>query len=95
MGTGVQPELDSLTNLEERIRRAVQLVNELRAEKAELIRQMEQAVAERDQAVNDAADARVQYGKLSSELEELRGERRQVRERIEKLLGQMDVLSAS
>jgi FtsZ-binding cell division protein ZapB len=33
--------------------------------------------------------------RLAQELEEMRGERKQVRSRIEKLLGQLDLLSAS
>ena len=73
-------ELDSLASLEERITRAVDLVSSLRSEKAELERQLGLAVAERDSA--------------RQELEDLRSERKQVRSRIEKLLGQMDLLSA-
>jgi chromosome segregation ATPase len=74
-------ELDSLASLEERITRAVELVNSLRSEKADLERQLGTAVSERDSA--------------RLELEELRSERKQVRTRIEKLLGQMDLLSAT
>ena len=74
-------ELDSLASLEERITRAVELVSSLRSEKAELERQLGLAVTERDSA--------------RQELEELRSERKQVRSRIEKLLGQMDLLSTS
>jgi FtsZ-binding cell division protein ZapB len=43
---------------------------------------------ERDTAVADA-------GKLRQELEDLRTQRKQARVRIEKLLGQMDVLAGS
>ncbi len=71
------PEEDSLAGLEERIRRTVELVNALRAE--------------RDAAV--AALSEVQQ--LRRENEDLRGERKQVRTRIQKLLGQMDLLSGS
>jgi septal ring factor EnvC (AmiA/AmiB activator) len=74
-------ELDSLTHLEERITRAVELVNALKAEKAELESQLASAVA--DQRATRA------------ELEELRSERKQVRTRIEKLLGQLNLLSAT
>jgi FtsZ-binding cell division protein ZapB len=74
-------ELDSLASLEERITRAVELVNSLRSEKADLERQLASAASERDAA--------------RQELEELRSERKQVRTRIEKLLGQMDLLSAT
>jgi len=76
-----QRELDSLSHLEERITRAVELVNGLRVEKAELESQLAAAAAE-----NDA---------LREELDQLRGERRQVRTRIEKLLGQMELLNGA
>jgi FtsZ-binding cell division protein ZapB len=72
-------ELDSLSSLEERITRAVELVSALRAEKAALEQQVVKALAERDAS--------------RQELEDLRNERKQVRTRIEKLLGQMDLLS--
>jgi FtsZ-binding cell division protein ZapB len=72
-------ELDSLSSLEERITRAVELVGALRSEKAALQEQVAKAVAERDA--------------FRQELEDLRSERKQVRTRIEKLLGQMDLLS--
>ena len=72
-------ELDSLSSLEDRITRAVELVGALRSEKAALEDQVAKAVAERDA--------------FRQELEDLRSERKQVRTRIEKLLGQMDLLS--
>jgi uncharacterized protein (DUF3084 family) len=74
-------EIDSLASLEERITRAVELVSALRAEKLEMEAQLESALAERDAA--------------RQELDDLRSERKQVRTRIEKLLGQMDLLSAT
>jgi uncharacterized coiled-coil DUF342 family protein len=87
-----ESELDSLANLEERIRRAVELVATLKEE--------------RDAALSDLAEARVAMGEIASlkktaaeaerlraELDGYRVERKQVRVRIEKLLGQMDQLS--
>ena len=87
-----ESELDSLANLEERIRRAVELVATLKAE--------------RDAALSDLAEARVAMAELAplkkaaaeaerlhQEIDGLRVERKQVRVRIEKLLGQMDQLS--
>ena len=87
-----ESEVDSLANLEERIRRAVELVATLKAE--------------RDAALSDLAEARVAMAELAplkkaaaeaerlrQELDGLRVERKQVRVRIEKLLGQMDQLS--
>jgi len=74
-----QQELDSLGHLEERITRAVELVTNLRAEKSALESQLASAIAERDAN--------------RQEVDDLRSERKQVRTRIEKLLGQMDLLS--
>lgn len=78
-------EADSLAHLEERIHRAVELVAQLRAER-------DAAVVERDAARNGAGAALSEMQKLRDEVEELRGERKTVRTRIEKLLGQMDQL---
>jgi len=87
-----ESELDSLANLEERIRRAVELVATLKDE--------------RDAALSDLAEARVAMAELATlkkaaadaerlrqEVDGLKVERKQVRVRIEKLLGQMDQLS--
>jgi FtsZ-binding cell division protein ZapB len=82
------PEADSLASLEDRIRRAVELVAQLRAER-------DAAFAERDAARSGAGAALSEMQKLRDEVEEMRGERKQVRLRIEKLLGQMDQLSES
>jgi FtsZ-binding cell division protein ZapB len=76
-----QQELDSLGHLEERITRAVDLVVSLRAEKSGLESQLAAAIAERDA--------------IRQELDDLRSERKQVKTRIEKLLGQMDLLSGA
>jgi FtsZ-binding cell division protein ZapB len=82
------PEADSLTDLEARIHRAVDLGAQLRAER-------DAAVAERDAARSGAGAALSEMQKLRDEVEEMRGERKQVRVRIEKLLGQLDQLSES
>jgi FtsZ-binding cell division protein ZapB len=76
---------DPLASLEERIRRAVDLVAKLRAER-------DAAVAEMEAARNAAGSALTDSQKVRHELESLRSERKQVRTRIEKLLGQMDLL---
>jgi FtsZ-binding cell division protein ZapB len=85
--TGIS-EQDPLAVLEDRIRRAAELVAELRA-------QRDAARAERDAAVKAASPALAEAQKLRLELDALRGERTQVRKRIEKLLGQMDLLSGA
>ena len=80
-------EVEPLARLEERIRQAAELVARLRREK-------EAAVAELESAQREAAEARALAAKLSREMDGLRGERTEVRGRIEKLLGQMDLLNA-
>lgn len=76
----VEQESDSLTGLEERIQKAVQLVGRLRQEK--------------EAALEEAARAHAQAEKLAEEIRTLQAERKQVRARIEKLLGMIDQLSA-
>ena len=72
---------DSLSSLEDRIQRAVQLVGRLRQE--------------REAAVAEAAEAKRAAALAADEVKTLQAERKQVRGRIEKLLGQIDQLSAS
>ena len=85
-------ELDSLANLEERILRAVELVSALRAERDAALSELAEAhaaLAEMATVKQAAAVAET----LREEVDGLRAERKQVRVRIEKLLGQMDQLS--
>ena len=77
----VDLENDSLSSLEDRIQRAVQLVSRLRQE--------------REAAVAEAAEAKRAAALTADEVKTLQAERKQVRSRIEKLLGQIDQLSAS
>jgi hypothetical protein len=79
------PEEDALASLEDRIRRTVELVAALRAER-------DAAVAELDAVRRAAGSALADSQKSRQELDSLRSERKQVRTRIEKLLGQMDLL---
>ena len=81
MSTAVQQEFDALASLEERIRQAVELVTLLRTQNNELESQLSAAIAERDS--------------VRREMDDLRSERKQVRTRIEKLLGQLDLLSST
>ncbi len=74
-------ETDSLSSLEDRIQRAVQLVGRLRQE--------------REAAMAEAAEAKRAAALMADEVKTLQAERKQVRSRIEKLLGQIDQLSAS
>jgi chromosome segregation ATPase len=73
-------ETDSLAGLEERIQKAVALVQRLRQEKDALSKEL--------------AESRAETAGLNDELEALRTERKQVRARIEKLLGHIDQLGA-
>ena len=73
-------ETDSLTGLEERILKAVETVGALKREKEALEKRVADAVAGEQAA--------------RAELENLRGEQKKVRSRIEKLLGQIDALTA-
>ena len=77
--TPVEQENDSLSSLEERITLAVQLVARLRKEK--------------QAALEEAAEAKAEAARLADEVKTLQTERKQVRSRIEKLLGQIDQLS--
>jgi FtsZ-binding cell division protein ZapB len=79
------PAGDALSSLEDRIRRTVDLVATLRAER-------DAAVAELDALRKAAGSALADTEKARQELESLRSERKQVKTRIEKLLGQMDLL---
>jgi FtsZ-binding cell division protein ZapB len=94
-GVREDQETDYLVVLEERISRAVELVTALRRENRELAEQVQAANAERDQARAEAQSVLAQAQKGSQEIEELRTERKRVRTRIEKLLGQMDLLSGT
>ena len=81
-------EEDSLASLEDRIRRTVEMVTTLRDER-------DAAVADRDAARKAAGAALTEAQQMRAELDSLRGERKQVRTRIEKLLGQIDLLSGA
>jgi septal ring factor EnvC (AmiA/AmiB activator) len=72
-------ESDSLGSLEERIQQTVQLVARLRQE--------------RDAALEQTAEAKAEAARMAGEIKTLQAERKQVRARIERLLGQIDQLS--
>ncbi|HEX3683022.1 MAG TPA: cell division protein ZapB [Bryobacteraceae bacterium] len=77
----VQVGSDALASLEERITRAVQVLTAMRNENEQLQR--------------DKHELQQKVQQLSEEVDALRGERKQVKTRIEKLLTQLDLLSAS
>ena len=78
--TPTEQDADTLSSLEDRIQQAIDLVARLRKEK--------------DAALEEAAAAKSVNARLSDEIKSLQTERKQVRSRIEKLLGQIDQLSA-
>jgi len=76
----IEQEAEPLSSLEDRIQHAIDLVARLRKEK--------------QAAVEEASEAKAAAARLSEEVKLLQAERKQVRSRIEKLLGQIDQLSA-
>ena len=82
---GGSSELEALAHLEERIRRAAELVASLRSERDAALSQLAEARQSAGPAIEEARQ-------LRAELDTLRKERVDVRKRIEKLLGQMDSL---
>ena len=90
-----EDDTDSLASLESRIMKAVELITTLREENASLRKQLQGAIDEKDRASKDTKDSALRVEKVMAELESLRNERAHVRTRIEKLLGQMDLLSTS
>jgi FtsZ-binding cell division protein ZapB len=74
-----EQDVDTLSSLEDRIQHAIDLVSRLRKEK--------------EAALEEAAAAKAANTRLSEEVKSLQAERKQVRSRIEKLLGQIDQLS--
>ena len=105
----VQEGIDTLASLEERITRAVQAIANLRSENSHLQEQLKKsqeeitaARAEREEAQalsnefqKENGTLEEKLGHLTQEIDTLRGERKQVKTRIEKLLNQLDLLSAS
>ena len=90
-------ETDSLASLEERITRAIELVTQLRQERDTALRRADSLaaeLAEHESAASEKAELEAQNARLLEEIASLKSERRQVRTRIEKLLGQMDLLSS-
>jgi FtsZ-binding cell division protein ZapB len=92
-------ETDPLDHLEERIQRAVALVNRLRDEKADATeaaaREKESSERTMDALRVDLEEAQNANARLTTELEAMRTERLQVRSRLEKLLGHIDQLGSA
>jgi FtsZ-binding cell division protein ZapB len=82
-----EPEIDTLAHLEDRIQKAVELVTRLRHEKEAAVKELAETQAAWEEAQNSNE-------RLTEELESLRTERKQVRSRLERLLGHIDTLGA-
>lgn len=109
MEAAVQESIDTLASLEERINRAVQVITDLRNENSRLERdltttneeltsakaQLEELQVSYEQARRESGALEQNVKRLSEEVDSLRGERKQVKTRIEKLLSQLDLVSAS
>ena len=83
--TDQEPEIDTLAHLEMRIQKAVELVARLRREKDAALKELTETQAAWE-------EAQTGNQKLIEELESLRTERKQVRNRLERLLGHIDQL---
>lgn len=90
----VRNETDALASLEERILRAVQLVNQLRQEKDAAEKLAQSYASDNDSASTNISELKAENQRLVDEMDTLRSERKQVRTRIEKLLGQLDTLAS-
>jgi chromosome segregation ATPase len=104
-----EQEVDTLADLEERITRAVQAISNLRNDNHQLQERLRGTEAELDSTRSSRDETQglleefqkengeltTQLNQANEELASLRGERKQVRSRIEKLLGQLDSLSMS
>jgi FtsZ-binding cell division protein ZapB len=80
--------IDTLTHLEDRVQKAVALVQRLRLEKDAVVKELGATKASLE-------DSQTTNTLLTEELEALQAERGQVRERLEKLLGHIDQLGAA
>ncbi len=78
---------DHFSKLEEKINRAVELFKKAQAERRTLTQDLEKARAEGKERAREVAN-------LERELLALRREREDLRERIEKVLRQIDVLTS-
>ena len=89
---GRELEEDSLASLEERILRAVETVQTLREENGSLKRDLEDLRAEKEAANQELQEARAATARSMRELDDMKKE---LSARVRKMLGQLDLLSAS
>lgn len=101
MKAAVEMESDSLASLEERILKAVELVGQLRRENANLQKENTALAEDKDKALaahqassEEAAGHKAEAERLAQELEALRGEQKNVRMRVAKLLELVESVGA-
>lgn len=87
MESATGPQLDALAALESRIAKAASAIGQLRKERDSAREDAELLRLERDELADKIA-------KMESECDAMQTERKAVRTRIEKLLGQMDLISS-
>lgn len=84
---------DSLAGLEDRVQRAVELVQQLRREKAELEKQLSatlRSLTEAQEGFEASSAQKAEITRLMLENESMRKERDNVRRRVERLLETID-----
>jgi chromosome segregation ATPase len=87
-------EADALTHLEERIQKTVALVTRLRHEKESALKELAGAQAALAATKSELEESQLAKAQADEDLNALRAEKLQVRNRLEKLLGHIDQLGA-
>lgn len=93
MASPVREEPDSLASLEQRIVRTVEIVTELREEREIIMKDLETAIADKTAAHAEIERQKEEIARLNQELDAMRNEQSDVRTRIQKVLGQLDLLT--
>lgn len=79
-------QFDALASLEERIAKAVELMSDLRQEREIIMKDLESAIAAKEVAERETA-------RLQQQVETLQAEQQTVKSRLQKILGQLDLLT--
>ena len=88
-------DAEHLIGLEERILKVVNLVSELREEKAILESDLNASIAAHKSTEERLRAAEEENMRLNGEIERLQNEHREVKARISKVLGQLDLLGSN
>ena len=79
-------QFDALASLEERIAKAVEIMSDLRQEREIIMKDLEAAIAAKEVADRETA-------RLQQQVESLQAEQQTVKTRLQKILGQIDLLT--